>query len=180
MLPKYLIYGASSSVGLFALQLAKLMGYRPIAICSPHNFDLVKSYGAEVTIDYHDGSRASKEIKQVSGGGVELGLDTISEGQSFKICLDGFSEKGGQLNTILGPSEEAKNYRSNIKVIDTLMYTLFGRVCITTTCMFRLMLTTGDYRTSNWVQGLSLQIRMIVLSGWRSIREPQSLLRSTG
>jgi len=124
--PWYLIYGASSSVGLFALQLAKIMGYRPIAICSPHNFDLVKSYGAEATVDYHDGEKASEEVKRISGGGVELGLDTISEKDSFKIAIGGFGEKGGQLNSILPPSDEAKKIRSDVKVVNTLMYTLFG------------------------------------------------------
>ncbi len=125
---QYMIYGASSSVGLFALQLAKLMGYRPIAICSPHNFDLVKSYGAEATVDYHDGEKASAEIKRISEGRVELGLDTISAGESFMISLNGFGDKGGQLNVILPPSEEATRFRPNIKVANTFMYTLFGRV----------------------------------------------------
>ncbi|KAL7952151.1 hypothetical protein V8C34DRAFT_325163 [Trichoderma compactum] len=41
------IYGGSTSVGAMALQLAKLAGYNPITVCSPNNFELVKSYGPE-------------------------------------------------------------------------------------------------------------------------------------
>lgn len=104
------------------------MGYRPIAVCSPHNFDLVRSYGAEATIDYHDGEKASAEIKRISGGGVELGLDTISEGESYKISIAGFGEKGGQLNLILPPPKEAHDIRPDVKLVSTIMYTLFGRV----------------------------------------------------
>jgi len=38
-----LIWGGSSSVGLYSLQLAKIFGLNVATVCSPHNFDLVKS-----------------------------------------------------------------------------------------------------------------------------------------
>lgn len=123
----FLLYGASSSVGLFAVQLAKAMGYKVIAVCSPHSFDLVKSYGADDVVDYHDATKASEEIKRISGGGVEIGLDTISEGDSFKIAVGGFGEKGGRLNAILPASEEAKAIRKDVEIESTLMYTFFGK-----------------------------------------------------
>ena len=104
------------------------MGYRVIAVCSPHNFSLVKSFGADDTVDYHDGEKASKAIKVISGGGVELGLDTISEGDSFKISLGGFGSQGGQLNCILPAKQEHLDIRKDVKVVHTLMYTLFGLV----------------------------------------------------
>lgn len=88
--PWYDVYGASSAVGIFAVQLGHLMGYRIIALCSPHNAELVKSLGADEVVDYHDAEKASADIKRISGGGVTLGLDTISEGKSFQICLGGF------------------------------------------------------------------------------------------
>ncbi|WVQ77954.1 hypothetical protein IAT38_000034 [Cryptococcus sp. DSM 104549] len=124
--PWYIIYGASSSVGLFGVQLAKVLGYRVLGVCSPHSFDLVKSYGAEATVSYHDQAKAIEEAKQITGGGVEYALDTISEGDSFKIAIGMMGDKGKQLNSILPPSEEAQKVNPKVKIDHTLMYTLLG------------------------------------------------------
>lgn len=127
---QYLIYGASSSVGLFAIQLAKAYGYKTIAVCSPHNFSLVKSYGADEVVDYKDPSACSARIKEISGGGVDIGLDTISEGKSYEIAVNAFKEGGGRLNAILWPTEEDKKIRPDVEIVSTLMYTLFGKVSL--------------------------------------------------
>jgi NADPH:quinone reductase-like Zn-dependent oxidoreductase len=123
-----LIYGGSTSVGLFALQLAKAMGYKVVTTASPHSFDLVKQYGADEVVDYHDGKAASEKIKEITGGGVKLGLDCIAEGGSFDICLDAFKAGEGQLNLVLPASPEIEKKRPDIKKPFTLMYSLLGNV----------------------------------------------------
>jgi NADPH:quinone reductase-like Zn-dependent oxidoreductase len=104
------------------------MGYRVVAACGPHNFDLVKSYGADAVVDYHGADKASAEIKKITEGTISLGLDTISEGESARISVEAFGDKGGTLNMILPPSEDAKKIRSDVNLVSTLMYTFFGKV----------------------------------------------------
>lgn len=81
-----LIWGGSTSVGSNAIQLAHAAGYTVIATASPHNFEYVKSLGAEAVFDYKDTSVVQKIITYLNGKAL-AGTLAIGKGSSKK-CLN--------------------------------------------------------------------------------------------
>jgi len=96
---RVLIHGASGSLGVFAVQLAKHFGAHVTGVCGPTNVDLVKSLGADEVIDYTaqdfaDGGARYDVICDILGkSGFPRGLRVLAPGGRY--LLVGFS--GGLL-----------------------------------------------------------------------------------
>ena len=90
------------------------MGYRVITICSPRNFDLVKSLGAEAAFDYNDSECAAK-IKEYTKGDLKYIWDTIAVPSAAKICSEAISS-GGKYGAILGVEFPRKDVTTSVSM----------------------------------------------------------------
>jgi NADPH:quinone reductase-like Zn-dependent oxidoreductase len=96
---KVLVYGASGSVGTYAVQLAKYYGAQVTGVCSAANLELVKSLGADVVIDY------AKEDFAKNGQKYDLVFDAVGK-ISSSHTKGSLTENGVFLSTWGDPGAE--------------------------------------------------------------------------
>lgn len=88
---KVLVYGASGSVGTYAVQIAKYLGAKVTGVCSTTNLELVKSLGADKVIDYTAEDFSSK------GETYDVIFEAVDK-SSFSACMKSLKKDGTYLN----------------------------------------------------------------------------------
>ncbi|CAH2351805.1 uncharacterized protein CLIB1423_04S06370 [[Candida] railenensis] len=128
-----LIWGGSSSVGIFAIQLAKLIyGIKVIVTASKKHAEFLRSIGADAVVDYKS-SDAVDQIKKIGSGKIYYALDIIANLETFQAVYDATSAtKSGKViidNLALVDESSIKldPERTNVKFRRTLVYTLNGK-----------------------------------------------------
>lgn len=98
---KVLVYGASSTTGTVGVQYAKHRGAEVIGVCSGAHADLVRSLGADKTLDYTD-DRAVDQL------------------EIYDVVLDAVGKaKGSRLKTVL--SDHVKDRASLVSIDDSAL-----------------------------------------------------------
>lgn len=86
-----LVYGASGSVGSYAVQIAKYFGANVTGVCSTANLELVKSLGADKVIDYtaEDFSNTDESYDVI--------FEAVNK-SSFSACMKLLKNNGTYIN----------------------------------------------------------------------------------
>ncbi len=102
-----LIYGASGSVGSYAVQIAHQKRARVTGVCSSSNFKMVKSLGAENLIDY------KKKDYSKSGEKFDIVFDTV--GKTTKSKAKKVLKTGGNFVSVKMLTKEKDEHLMLIK-----------------------------------------------------------------
>ena len=121
----FLIYGASGSVGTFAVQLGKYFGANVTAVCSTANVNLIKSLGADNVIDYTREDFTKKETQY------DIIFDAV--GKTSKSACKNILKPKGKYVSVTGSPEKKPNdllflkriiESGKLKTVIDRMYTL--------------------------------------------------------
>lgn len=124
-----LINGGSTATGILGIQFAKLSGLTVLTTSSPHNFDYLKSLGADAVFDYHTpAEELAKEIKAHTGNNLTLAWDCSPTPESTKLSAAAMSDsQPGIYGALLPVKDEAvKAVNPQVSGGFTMGYTVFG------------------------------------------------------
>lgn len=101
-------------------------GLEVITTCSKHNFDMVKSLGADHVFDYSSPSCAA-DIRKATNNKLFYAWDTISEAKTAEICANALSSNPPNGTTLrYGSILNVKCPRDDVTSTYTLGYTALG------------------------------------------------------
>nr|A0A8F4S717.1 RecName: Full=Trans-enoyl reductase pydC; AltName: Full=Pyrrocidines biosynthesis cluster protein C [Acremonium sp.]QXF14602.1 PydC [Acremonium sp.] len=115
-------------------------GYRVVTTCSPKNFAMVESYGAEKAFDYHS-STCGEDIRAYTENRLQYVLDIITEARTIRQCYAAIGRGGGKYCGFeLLPDDLLSTLRKSVKADWTMGLELTGN---------EVDLPGGYYRAAN-------------------------------
>jgi NADPH:quinone reductase-like Zn-dependent oxidoreductase len=118
------VWGASGSVGLYAVQLAKIIGLRVIGVAGA-GCAAAKAAGADVVIDYREDNPVTKIRKALNGEKLQYAIDAVSEnGTTGQLAQLVSEDSNGVIVLVLYPSEELPSY---ISFPQTSVFCCYGK-----------------------------------------------------
>ena len=107
-------------MGQYAIQFAKLGGFRVITTASPKNFELVKGLGADEVFDYHDETVVEK-IRAATGNALDIAVDNISEGKTPEQVTGAIGDKGGRVASTLPYESPRPDVKVKFSMVPNLL-----------------------------------------------------------
>lgn len=101
-------------------------GYKPIAVCSPHNFHLAQSFGAVATFDYKEPDCA-QSIRAYTSGTLWYAIDCVSDDWSAEVCQKALGRAGGRRACLELQGPDVLMQRKSVKSEFVMQYEIFGR-----------------------------------------------------
>ena len=98
-----IVWGGASSVGSFAVQMLRDVGYTVFATASAQHHEYIKSLGASQVVDYKNSDVVDKIVKAAKEAGTPItyGYDAVSTGDSpfttAEIIAQSSEGKGGKM-----------------------------------------------------------------------------------
>ncbi|KAG6847164.1 hypothetical protein H0H93_009762, partial [Arthromyces matolae] len=132
--PAILIYSASTSVGLFAVQLAKLARtpggkpYRIFATASERHHRRLLDRGVDAVFDYRDADWPKKVLE--ASGGIAGALDCISEDDTTSKISHTFQESGGRIAVIRKTAWSTHGFKDKVTAIYSAVWEGLGHELI--------------------------------------------------
>lgn len=124
------VWGAASSVGCMAVQIAREMGFTVFGTASAHQHECVKSLGATAVVDYKDPEVVKKIVDAATKEGMPIthGYDAVCVGDSpihvSEIIHQSNGGKGGKL-VHTGPLPQGKKLAEGVEVTQALAFKIF-------------------------------------------------------
>ncbi|KAG1897275.1 chaperonin 10-like protein [Suillus fuscotomentosus] len=179
------ILGGSSSVGAYAIQLARLSGFYPIiTTASPSNEELVKGYGATHFFDRKlSGKQLLAAISEITDDPIKLVYDAISLPETQSVAWELLAENGTLVLTL--PASVEENERKGRRVIQTFAGTDAAQnveLCSSSWAMVEKWLSDGTLKPNKYevlpnglegiIGGLE-RLKLGQVSGTKLVAHPQ-------
>lgn len=124
----FLVWGASSSVGTTAVQIAASLGYTVFGVCSPRHSAMVKRLGAHETFDYNSSSVVKELTRSLKSSNQQtvVAYDAISEHGSAPKCAEILEAFGGGKLCLTLPYPEDARKPAGVDIFQTIA----AKICI--------------------------------------------------
>ncbi|KAF1986718.1 GroES-like protein [Aulographum hederae CBS 113979] len=125
------IYGASSAVGIYALQMAKQAGIGPLICVAGRAGSYVEEFldksAGDVVVDYRPGAEhvVSEIKKALKGKELRYAYDAVSEKGSYQQICEVLTKPGGKLTLVL-PAKKYEDIPEGVEKSITMVASVHG------------------------------------------------------